>query len=68
MLRDLTNEMNALKNKGIQGIIITEDMNQDIASDQIQKFIRENRLYELYQEINDTDESERDRTFKNGQN
>ena len=68
MLRDLTNEMNALKNKGTQGINITGDMNQDIASNQMQHFIRENGLCVLHQEMNDTDESERDRTFKNRQN
>ena len=66
MLRDLTNEINTLKNKGIQEITIMGDMNQDITSDQIQQFIRENGLYELHQEMNDTDEIERDRTYKKG--
>ena len=48
MLRDLSTEINQIKNEGVQGIILTGDMNQDIFSEPMQQFIRENSFYELY--------------------
>ena len=68
MLRELTNEINKLKTEGVQGILLTGDINQDITSEPMKQFIRENGFYELHQEINEDSENERDKTYKNGQN
>ena len=66
MLQELSNEINDLRTNRIEGIVITGDMNQDISNDQMQQFIRENGLYEIHQEMNEQEEEERDRTYKNG--
>jgi len=42
-------------------------MNQDISSEPMQQFIRENSFYELHQELNKVEENKRDNTYKNGQ-
>ena len=68
MLVELSKEINRVKEEGIEGIIIAGDINQDINHHQIQKFMRENRLYEIYQEITNNESSDRDNTYKNGRN
>ena len=68
LLDDLTKEISMLKVEGIESIIITGDINQDIKHDQIQKFMRENGLYEIHQELIDHDHNDRDKTYKNGRN
>jgi len=42
MIKELNIEIKKLKDEGIEGILITGDMNQDIGHHQIQQFIREN--------------------------
>ena len=48
LLDDLLKEILMLKAEGIEGIIIAGNINQDIKHDQIQKFMRENRLYKIH--------------------
>ena len=66
MLNELTEEIGKLKAAGVTGIILTGDMNQDITSTTMQRFIRENGFYELHEEVNETDSLVRDKTYKNG--
>ena len=68
MLVELSKEINRVKEEGIKGIIIAGDINQDINHYQIQKFMRENELYEIQQEITNNKSSDRDNTYKNRRN
>ena len=68
MLVELSKEINRVKEEGVEGIIIAGDINQDINHHQIQKFMRENGLYEIHQEITNNESSNRDNTYKNGRN
>ena len=62
ILKELTKEIQDLKKKGVEDILTTGDINEDIESDEIQQFIRENGLCELHQEVNSEEVAERDRT------
>ena len=64
LLKEISQEIIKLKEEGIEGIIIAGDINQDINHIQIQEFMRENGLYEIYQELISEEYSERDRTYK----
>ena len=48
ILKELTKEMQWLKNSGVESVFLAGDMNQDIESNKIQNFIRENRLHKIY--------------------
>ena len=66
LLKELTEEISLLKEEGIEGIIIAGDINQDITHIQIQKFMQENGLFKIHQELTNEEETTRDRTYKNG--
>ena len=48
LLNELSQEIASLREEGIEGIIIAENINQDITHIQIQNFMRENGLYEIH--------------------
>ena len=68
MLNELSAEVQKAKDDGVDGVIIGGDFNQNIDHPQIQRFMRENGLSDLHQEVTDSETYERDRTYKNGSN
>ena len=65
LLKELSDEISLLREERIEGIIIAGDINQDITHIQIQKFMQENGLFEIHQELTNEEETTRDRTYKN---
>ena len=50
----------------MRDIILYGDFNQDIDSEQMQRFMRENGLLEIHENLNEVDYMQRDRTHKEG--
>ena len=48
MLKEVSEEIKCAKNDGVQGIIVAGNFNQDITHSQIQSFMSENGLLEIY--------------------
>ena len=58
--------MKVAREENVNNFIVTGDLNQDVEVEQIQRFMRENMLFEVHSKINETGNSQRDNTFNKG--
>ena len=66
LLDDIAEEIKIAKADDVNDFVIAGDFNQDIAGDQMQRFMRENGLFEVHHTVNNIDNDERDNTHVTG--
>ena len=68
ILESISKEIKTSKNENINDFLIAGDFNQDVNSNQMQKFIRENGLEDVHKYSNHYDNQPNDNTHINGRN
>ena len=68
LMAELVIEIKRVKEDGVDGVILSGDFNQDISHNTIQRFMRETGMQEIHQVLNEQEEVERDKTYKNSMN
>jgi len=66
LLTNLSEEIIKSKEEKVDNVMISRDFNQDIQGERIQRFMRENRLVEVHETMNNIENNRRDKTHKTG--
>ena len=67
-MKSVSKDITKARAQGAHGTTVSGYFNQEIVSNDVQAFMRQNRLFEVHRKVNNIEGDERDDAYKKGRN